>query len=168
MTCAPRADALSEMLPRLVRRARRYTGDPTLAEDLAQEALLRVWIRLEREPPVDDVQRYLHITLRNLVRRRRPVMDELSEALMPVTEPAGDRRLATAEVLRALSHLPDAQATLILDHAIDGVSYAELARRHRIPIGTVMSRVARGRARLRERFDLPKDAPFSDLLETIG
>lgn len=168
MMCTRSAEALSEMLPRLVRRARRYTGDPALAEDLAQEALLRVWIRLEKEPPVDDVQRYLHITLRNLVRRRRPVMDELTEAVMPVTAPEGDRRLAAADVLAALAHLPDAQATLILDHAIDGASYAELARRHRIPIGTVMSRVARGRARLRERFNLPKDAPFSELLETLG
>jgi len=48
------------------------------------------------------------------------------------------------------------------------VSYAELARRYRLPLGTVMSRVARGRARLRARFDLSRHRPVADLLNSPG
>ena len=47
--------------------------------------------------------------------------------------------------------LPPEQACLIRGLAVEGVSYAELARRHGLPLGTVMSRVSRGRARLAER-----------------
>ncbi len=159
-----RSTAVADMLPRLMRRARRYSPSIDAAEDLTQEALLRVWKRLAEEPPIDDVEAYLFTALKNLSRRRRPPAEELTDDLMPATAPEAGSRLAAGDVMQALAHLPDAQATLILEHAVDGASYAELARRHRLPIGTVMSRVARGRARLRARLDLPEGAPVADLL----
>ena len=61
--------------------------------------------------------------------------------------------------------LPDDQACLIRALAVEGMSYAELARRHGLPLGTVMSRVSRGRARLSERLGPPKDAPVTALLD---
>ncbi|MBT8456566.1 MAG: RNA polymerase sigma factor [Rhodobacteraceae bacterium] len=163
-----RAQTLTALLPRLRRRARRYAATADAAEDLLQEALLRVWRRLAEEPPIDDLDRYVFVTLRNLARRSVPLAEELTDANMPRVEPMASLRIAQAEVLVAMSHLPPAQATLLLDHAIDGESYAELARRHGLPIGTVMSRVARGRARLRARLDLSRNRPVADMLNQRG
>lgn len=163
-----RGDRLTALLPRLRRRARRYAPNAEAAEDLAQEALLRVWRRLAQDEPIDDIERYVFVTLRNLARRTPLPDEELTDANMPRTEPESMARIAQAEVLEAMSHLPTAQATLLLDHAIDGSSYAELARRHGLPLGTVMSRVARGRARLRAHFDLSHHRPVAELLNARG
>ncbi len=159
-----RTAELMRMRPRLLRRARRYSGDWAAAEDLVQETLLQVWTRLAKDPPIEDVERYLFRTLRNLAFRASRPMEELDAKNAPQTSPDATRRLATTDVLEALSHLPDAQATLILHHAIDGVSYAELARRHRLPLGTVMSRVARGRAKLRVDMKLNPGHSVAEML----
>ena len=155
---------LGALRPRLLRRARRYTSDPAAAEDLAQEALLRVWARLQQEPPVDDLERYLFTALRNISQRRRAAEAALTEAEMPAVAPRAADRLAAGEVLAEIARLPAAQARLILEHGVGGTSYAELARRHGLPVGTVMSRVARGRARLCDRLDLPRDRPVAAIL----
>ena len=154
---------LLRLRPRLLRRARRYTSDRDEAEDLVQETLLRVWSRLNDDPPVDDVERYLFTTLRHLSKRRRQV-DEALEDDVPGNPAPGTDRLAAAEVAQAMKALPGAQADLILEHAVEGASYRELANRHGLPIGTVMSRVARGRAGLIRMLDLEESRPVADLL----
>ncbi len=164
MDHAERTAELLRLRPRLLRRARRFVVDWAAAEDLVQEALLLVWTRLAKEPPIDDLERYLFRTLRNLAFRSARPMEELDEANTPHTAPDVTGRLATTDVLEALAHLPDMQASLILDHAMEGVSYAELARRHRLPLGTVMSRVARGRARLRSDMQLDPGVSVAQML----
>lgn len=114
-----------------------------------QETVLRVWQRLSRDPPITDLERYLFCAMRNLATRPRPRFLALDEADLPPDPPRGEARVEAARVLEALSRLPRTQSSLILDRALEGTSYAELARRHRLPLGTVMSRVARGRAALR-------------------
>jgi len=161
---ADRAEALVAMRPRLLKRARRYTGDREAAEDLVQEALLRVWARLTRDDTVDDLEAYVTIALRHVAwGRPRPFEDEDAH-FPPVVESDAEPRLAAADVMRALSHLPAHQKALLKGYAIEGASYAELAEQHRLPIGTVMSRVARARAQLRKEFDLPVTAPVTELL----
>ncbi|MEL6643882.1 MAG: RNA polymerase sigma factor [Pseudomonadota bacterium] len=159
---------LTALLPRLRRRARRYVGTEAAADDLAQEAMLRVWARLLDDPPIADLDRYLFTAMRNIARRRPAAGEELTEAVMPRTEPVAADRLAAAEVLDALAHLPRAQATLILEHAVDGASHAELARRHGVPLGTVLSRVARGRSELRQRLGLRRRGAVAELLSLRG
>lgn len=159
---------LTALMPRLRRRARRYTGSDAAAEDLAQEALLRVWARLLDDPPIEDLDRYLFTAMRNIARRRQAAGEELTDAVMPQTAPVAGDRLAAADVLDALAHLPPAQATLILEHAVDGASHAELARRHGVPLGTVLSRVARGRSELRQRLGLRRRGAVAELLSLRG
>ncbi len=161
-----RAERLVAMRPRLIRRARRYCGTADAAEDLVQEALLRVWARLRDIDDIDDLEPYVHTALRNLARRRRPEPVSLEDEMMPVENERAIERIATQEVLQALDLLPAQQSYLLRAHAIDGQSYAEIARIYNIPLGTVMSRVARARARLRSRLDLPRNAPVARLLNT--
>lgn len=142
-------ESLARLRPRLLRRARRYVPDWDAAEDLVQETVLRVWLRLKRDPPITDLERYLFRALRNLATRPRPRFEALDEADLPADPPRGEDRVEAGRVLAALARLPETQSSLILDRALEGASYAELARRHRLPLGTVMSRVARGRAALR-------------------
>ena len=164
----PEKDRISGFRGRLMRRAVRYTRSRDEAEDLAQEALLRVWARLRQDPPVEDVERYLFTTLRHLAGRRKGAEEELTEETLEGAPAPGTDRLAAAEVVDALRTLPGPQARLILEHALEGASYRELARRHGLPLGTVMSRVARGRAGLIKRLDLTRERPVADLLGRRG
>lgn len=156
------------MRPRLVRRARRYTRDIAEAEDLAQEAIVRVWVRLMSDPPITDLYSYVVSAMRRLAMRRPPDTAELTEADTPQVAAEAPTRLAAAEVMLAVQDLPEDQAELLIGYAIQGESYTTLAERHGVPVGTVMSRVARGRARLRARLDLPAKAPVSELLDRVG
>ena len=164
MVPSDRQDALTALMPKLLRRARRLTRSPEAAEDLVQEALLRVWGRLNQANDIEDLEPYVMTALANIGRRPAPVHAELTEAEMPSTDPEAEARMATADVLTAIENLPDAQSVLLRDHAVNGVSYADLAAHYDLPIGTVMSRVARARAQLREDFDLPNKTPAATLL----
>lgn len=150
--------------PKLLRRARRYTRDPAEAEDMVQEALLKVWLRLADDPPITHLEAYVVTALRRIAMRPAPVFDELPEAMTPTVPATGPDRIAAREVQAALEVLPRDQSVLLLGVAVGGESYAALARTHGIPVGTVMSRVSRGRATLRALLDLPADRPVSALL----
>lgn len=159
-----RAAALSICLPELSRAARRLRRNPAEAEDLVQEAVLRVWSRICAGDEVRELRPYLFATLRNLACRPGPRSEPLDESHNPQVAPVAEARLATGAVLRAIRDLPEEQAVLIRALAIEGASVRELALRHGLPAGTVRSRVARGRARLAARLGLPPEAPVSALL----
>lgn len=163
-----RAAELSALRPRLLRRARRYVGDGAAAEDLVQEALMRVWVRMRQEPPIAELDAYLFTAMKRLAGRRRPREDALETCDEPSCAAEAPGRIVASEVLEALRELPRDQKELLLGHAVEGDSYATLAERFGVPVGTVMSRIARGRARLKERFDLPEDAPVEALLDLAG
>ena len=64
------SDLFEELLPRLERRARRLSDRPEAAQDLVQEAALRLWQRLARGAPIDEPDRYAMTLLHNLARAR--------------------------------------------------------------------------------------------------
>jgi RNA polymerase sigma-70 factor (ECF subfamily) len=161
-----RAAALARCLPALSRTARRLTPGRAEAEDLVQETVLRVWTRLSDGAEVRDMRPYLFATLRNLACRPGRRTEALEEDEAPPVAPVAEARLAAREVLRALAALPEEQAVLIRGLVFDGASFDDLARRHGLPVGTVTSRIARGRARLARRLDLPADAPVAALLRS--
>jgi RNA polymerase sigma-70 factor (ECF subfamily) len=166
------SNAFADLLPELRRSARRLSRSAEDADDLVQETLLRVWARMAMTAqggsdaaPVSDLRAYAFATLRNRAKRRSPshLSDEaLVETLAapPDTAPA---HLAMRDALAALDALPSDQARLLRMRALEGRSYAEIAARTGLPLGTVTSRLARGRAALRAKLGLPRGASVSDL-----
>ena len=162
------------LLPDLRRSARRLSRSVEDADDLVQETLLKVWARLAMArlgatdaAPVTDLRAYAFATMRNCARHRPspPTAPEKDTETL-VDERAGDAPgagIACAEALEALAQLPEAQRQLISLRAIEGLSYAEIARTTGLPLGTVTSRLARGRAALRQALGLPRNAPVTDL-----
>ncbi|HHI69652.1 MAG TPA: sigma-70 family RNA polymerase sigma factor [Rhodobacteraceae bacterium] len=159
------ADSLTDLIPALQRLARILAPTPDQAEDMAQEALLRVWARLQDGASIDDLRPYLMTTLRNASTKPRTQDQELTEQNTPGQAPEVWSRFACSDVGGALSRLPDDQADLLRPFAIQGASYAELAKTFDLPIGTVMSRISRARAQLRAELDLPKSRAVETLLE---
>jgi RNA polymerase sigma-70 factor, ECF subfamily len=136
------------------RTARALTGSPDEADDLVQDTLLRV---LARPRSIDSAGPYLLQALRNThvstlrARDRRPRTAPLEPedsrlVASAAHEPAAV--LASREVLGAIAALPAEQRAVVAAVDVEGLAYREAAARLRIPVGTVMSRLHRGRARL--------------------
>lgn len=156
---APADTTFAQLLPRLETRARRLTRDPDLAQDLAQEVILRLWTQLRLGRQIDDETAYAMTSLRHLVASRwrvqvncEPLEDD-SAAILPEA-PA---RLGLAETEAAIDRLPQDQADLLRRVAAGETSPAALARATGLPTGTVMSRLSRARARLRAELKLPAE-----------
>ncbi len=149
------ADLIAEHIPRLRRYARALVGDRTRADDLVQDCLTRAWERLHLWQPGSDLRAWLFTIMHNLhvndIRRRRnqpdfvPLDDDL-DAPLPATQEDG---LALRDLQAALAQLPLDQRAVVLLVGLEEMSYEQAAGTLGIPIGTVMSRLARGRERLR-------------------
>ena len=148
-------------LDRLLAFAARRTTVRADAEDAVQEACGRAWLGLDDLRDPTKVRAWLYRILRGVLseneersaRRRQLVSitrleeahDELvsSDADLVFEEVAS--RLTGEEVRAALAQLPDDFATVVELHDIDAFKYHEIAEIVGIPIGTVMSRISRGR-----------------------
>jgi len=158
-------DQITPLLPALRARARRLARTSDEAEDLTQEAALRLLQTLRRQPVLDHPDRYAMTLLYNLVRQRwrqRHPTEELSDD-MAMTLPDAPARLACAALEQAIDRLPPDQARLIRMVAAGETSPRALAALTGLPSGTIMSRLARARKTLRKEMDLRPDAPVSDL-----
>lgn len=156
---------LTALAHRLRSRARRLGAQPSDAEDMAQETLLRLMQRMARSD-VEDPARYAMIVLQNLIRagwRARVEMAELEEDSAS-TLPVGDSRLAVAELRTAIAALPPEQAQVMALVLQGEFSPREIAARLNLPVGTVMSRLARARAKLRVQIGLDAGMPVAELL----
>ena len=93
---------------------------------------------------------------------RRPVLDKLDESVAdPVAGP--EDGVTKCEVSAALQRLPLEQRQIVLLVGLEGLSYAEAAAVLGVPIGTVMSRLARGREKLRQLLDHPRRPALVDV-----
>lgn len=147
------AAILSE-LPRLRRYARAMVGDRAAADDLVQDTLERAWSRFSQWRPGSDLRAWLFGIMHNLRvdQLRRPglktmPMDE-DEFEVPTRATQTDR-LEVCDLESALARLPEEQRAVLLLVALEEMRYEEVATTLGIPIGTVMSRLSRGRERLR-------------------
>jgi RNA polymerase sigma-70 factor (ECF subfamily) len=145
--------------------ALRLTRQPADAEDLVQETYLKAFRASDSFAAGTNLKAWLftimHNTWRNVVRdRSRNPVDVDSEAVERAHDTAGDRdspervltRRAMGEGLRAaLDSLPPAFREAVWLRDVEELAYAEIARVLEIPIGTVMSRISRGRRLLHER-----------------
>src|SRR3954454_1157709 len=140
----------------LRRAARGMTRSHHDAEDLVQDTLVRVLARPRKVGPA-GAGPYLHQALRNThvstlrTRDRRPALAPLEAEDARLVAPAAGQPVEVLhhrEVLAAIRELPTAQREVIAVVDVAGFGYSEAAAQLQIPIGTVMSRLHRGRARL--------------------
>ena len=143
-------------VPRLRRYARALAGNRSDADDLVQDTLERAWARAALWPGVRDMRAWLFGIMHNLhvdgLRRRLPTesLDDMDGPPLESSEPPSQAdRLAVRDLEAALAQLPSEQREVLLLVALEDMGYAEVARTLDIPIGTVMSRLSRGRERLR-------------------
>jgi len=150
--------AIITELPRLRRYARALLGDRVAADDLVQDTLERAWSRIAQWREGSDLRAWLFSIMHNLRvdQLRRGVLtthsldDDASEV---PTRPTQSDRLEVMDLESALRQLPDDQREVLLLVALEEMSYADIAAALGIPIGTVMSRLSRGRERLRQIMD---------------
>ena len=140
----------------LRRYARSLTRHEADAEDLVHDALVRAYAREAEFRPDSDLRGWLlSITYTAFVDSWRSRQAERNRAeryaaLMPRDEPAPQtEHLRLRQISEAFDHLPDEQRAVLHLVLIEGLSYEEVASALQIPIGTVMSRLGRGRAALR-------------------
>ena len=155
LTAQQRQDLIEE-LPRLKRFCLSLTSDPTDADDLLQITVERL---LEKGMPADaHVAKWAHRVCRNLwidEIRSRDVRNRYAQS-ESVSEGAGTTAANTDESVQldrvevAMQKLPPEQRAALVKVAVEGCSYAEAATVLEVPIGTIMSRVARARKALAE------------------
>lgn len=151
-------DEIEECVPALRRYARALTHDPDRADDLVQDCLERAIRKRGLWRPSGTVRSWMFRILlnihRNDVRQLRRAPAPVSLDALPGSDPAGPDvqpgRLALAETARAMQALPLEQREALLLVAVEEMSYAEAAAVLAIPAGTLMSRLARARATLRD------------------
>jgi RNA polymerase sigma-70 factor, ECF subfamily len=139
------------------RYAYRLCGNEADAEDLAQQTFLVVQSKLHQVREVEKIQRWILAVLRSCflksMRRVRPVAAinlELDVEDVPehrITEQSLDKQ----DLQLALNDLPEDFRIVVLMFYFEEQSYQEIAQSLSLPIGTVMSRLARAKARLRQR-----------------
>lgn len=146
---------IEQEIPRLRRFARAMVRDAVLADDLVQECLERALSRLHLWQPGTNLRAWLFTILRNLhingIRRRQSVVDIDDEAQAAIGSAPGSQmdRLELRDLKRALQLLPTEQREVVLLIGLEGISYGEAAEILKISIGTVKSRLSRGRRALR-------------------
>ncbi len=156
-----RAAFEQEALPHassLLRAALSIVRNGGAAEDLVQDTLLRAWRFFDRFDQGTNCKAWLFRIMLNLsseVRRKRAAE---ASTMAPLLEThAADRRFADADVLerdlvrRAFEALPDDQRTVLHLAIVDGFTCKEISELLAVPMGTVMSRLSRGRAALRRQ-----------------
>jgi RNA polymerase sigma-70 factor (ECF subfamily) len=162
---------------RVYRLAYRLTGNPHDAEDLTQDVFVRVFRSLHRFQP-GTFEGWLHRITTNLfldgARRRQKIrfdgLGEGSAERLPSTWPNPSEQLADADldhdVAAALSALPPEFRAAVVLCDIEGLSYEEISEVLDIKIGTVRSRIHRGRAQLRT--SLAHRRPTGERLRYLG
>ncbi len=152
---------LEELRPRLYRLAYSWCHDATLSDDLAQEALIKALAHSEQLRDAQALESWLFSILNNCwrdhLRGRREFADiaDIDEVIVdeaPTPEQRYASRQTVQRVRLAIAGLPIGQRQVITLVDIEECSYAAVAAILDLPVGTVMSRLARARQALRQHF----------------
>ena len=149
-----RESPIMQHIPRLRRYARALTGERSAADDLVQDTLERAFSRFHLWRQGSDLRAWLFTIMHNIYvnqirsRMRHPhePLDEAAAEELRSREPDWGE---LHDIEEALALLPAEQRAVLLLVGLEQFSYEEAARVLDIPLGTVMSRLSRGRERLR-------------------
>lgn len=156
-------EAMIEFLPRLRRFAYALTGDSDLGDDLVQDACERALSRVEQWRPGTSLESWMFRIAQNLWRdvlrsKRVQLTEPIAEGALEIVGVDGRQVVHERALLRAVStelaRLPEDQSMVIALVCVDGRSYKEAAAILEIPVGTVMSRLARARKALHAELGL--------------
>ena len=157
-----KTDQIEAEIPRLRRYAAALLRGQGDADDLVQDCLERALARWAQRHVDEPVRPWLFAIMHNLfvsqLRRQASLRNwrlATPERAIPAEQ---ETRLAFRDVLRALDQIDVDQRAVVLLVGVEEFSYAEAARILDCPVGTVMSRLCRGRERLRELLDM--DGPM--------
>jgi RNA polymerase sigma-70 factor (ECF subfamily) len=155
-------------LDQMYSAALRYTRNPADAEDLVQETYAKAYDKFHQFRPGTNLKAWLYRILTNSYinryrkQQRRPdevsadadpdfsLYDRIAESTVAPTEDQVLAQLTDVEVKQALSALPEQFRIAVYLADVEGFSYAEISEIMDTPIGTVMSRLHRGRSRLQK------------------
>jgi RNA polymerase sigma-70 factor (ECF subfamily) len=156
MAAAFRTADLEAIVPRLRRYARALTGNREAADDLTQDTLERAWSKRALWQPGTNLRAWMFTVMHNVfingVRSARATVsleDLPADGAGAASGASVETGIVLGELARALSLLPEEQREVLLLVGLEQFSYAESADVLGIPLGTVMSRLSRGRERLR-------------------
>lgn len=159
------ARLLEQEIPRLRRYARALTRDMTRADDLVQNCLTRAVAKQHLWQPGTDLRAWLFTILHNQhvndVRRSvREGVNVAVEEMAPVLSvyPSVMGTLQLRDLERAIDRLPQEQRQVILLVGLEGLRYEEVALILNVPVGTVRSRLSRGRDQLRRLMEMGDEA----------
>ena len=148
--------AIEAEIPRLRRYARALTRDVVSADDLVQDCLTRALGKLHLWQDGSDLRAWLFTILHNqYVNHIRRAVREGAAVALNETEPMLSRapqqgkRLELRDLERAINQLPEEQRSVILLVGLEGMRYEEVAAVLDVPVGTIRSRLSRGREALR-------------------
>lgn len=147
------AQSMVELIPRLRRYARALAGERSAADDLVQDTLERALAKLHLYRRGTDLRAWLFTVMHNVyvnqLRAARPGA-QLDEEMPELSQPSrASEGLELRDLDRAIRRLPPEQREVLLLVVLEDMSYEQTAGTLGIPIGTVMSRLARAREKLR-------------------
>ena len=159
---------LTDLIPHLRAFARSLCGDPTLADDLAQDAMLKAWNARESFEAGTNMKAWAFTILRNIFYsekrrawRRQPLDPEVAESTLVSASNPGDG-LDLLALRNALGLLPADQREALILVGAGGLSYEEAAEVCSCAVGTIKSRVSRARKAVTDLLETNKTGFSSD------
>ncbi|WP_415922704.1 RNA polymerase sigma factor [Tateyamaria sp. SN6-1] len=142
------------------------TRNGSLADDMVQDALVKAWSNIHSFEPGTNMRAWLFTILRNTYyshhRKRSREVEDVEGALSDglAQKPDHDGRLQMRDFASAFETLPQDQREALVLVGAGGFSYEEAAQTCGVAVGTIKSRVNRGRARLAELMEVNDDEPM--------
>jgi RNA polymerase sigma factor (sigma-70 family) len=152
------AQLIEPLIPALRRYARSLLHDHAAADDLVQDTLERSISHWKQRRAEGNARTWVFAILHNLAvnrlrqtarRGRHVTIEDADESAVAMTNPSTQEDgLRQSDIMAAVRRLPEDQRSVLLLISVEDLSYADAARVLDVPVGTVMSRLARARARL--------------------
>lgn len=165
-------DEIVEHLAAMRAFARSLTRNPSTADDLVQDTVVKAWTNMDKFQPGTNMRAWLFTILRNTfysLRRKRAREVEDGDGVLAgqlSEKPDHDGRLNMKDFAAAFAELPDEQREALLLVGASGFSYEEAAEMCGCAVGTVKSRANRGRKRLAELMDFDENEPM-EITDTV-
>lgn len=159
-------DEIVEHLSSLRAFAVSLTRNGSAADDLVQETIVKAWKSFDSFKPGTNLRAWLFTILRNTFysqrrKAKREVADSDGEMAATLSvKPHHDGHLAMADFRSAFAELPDEQREALVLVGAEGMTYEEAAETCGVAIGTIKSRVNRGRKRLAQLMEIDENEPL--------